>query len=144
MNGLARGFLDKVLGKEKFNVFLLEDNALFLHSLKAQLTKDFGEGISISAFSNSVDLKNQMSECPKVVVMDYHLDEHSDIEGVELIKRLKWSNPSTKIIVLTSEEKVDVAMHCYEHGADNYIKKDINAINKLIKELVYKKDLSKH
>lgn len=32
-------------------------------------------------------------------------------------------------------------MQCYEHGADNYIKKDLGAINRLIKEIVYKKDL---
>ncbi len=141
MSGFAREILGKLMRKEKFSVFLLEDNNLFLYSLKTQLAKNFGDEVSIKTFSNSVDLKASMSECPNVVVMDYHLDDDSDMEGVDLIKRLKWSNPSTKLVVLTSEEKVDIALNCYENGADNYIKKDINSVNVLIKELMYKKDL---
>ena len=141
MGSFAREIFGRFIGKERFTIFLLEDNKLFLNSLKAQLSQSCGGDVDIKAFSDSKTLIENMCDCPGVVVMDYHLDEESSIEGVDLINRLKWSNPSTKLIVLTCEEKVDVAMKCYEAGADNYIKKDLNAIKVLIKELVYKKDL---
>lgn len=89
MKSIAREIFGKFLNKEKYKVFLLEDNALFLHSLKSQLVKSFEEDVIIKTFTNSVDLKAQMSDCPSLVVMDYYLDERSDLEGVDLIKRLK-------------------------------------------------------
>ena len=141
MTRFAKDILDRILGKEKFKVFLLEDNRLFLESLKFQLDRSFDGEVEVRAFQNSKTLKECMSECPDVVVMDYHLDEYSDMEGVELIKRLKWSNPSSKLIVLSCEEKVNVAMQCYEHGVDNFIKKNIDSIRVLMKELIYKRDL---
>ena len=141
MTRFAKDIVDRILGKEKFKVFLLEDNRLFLESLKFQLDRSFDGEVEVRAFQNSKTLKECMSECPDVVVMDYHLDEYSDMEGVELIKRLKWSNPSSKLIVLSCEEKVNVAMQCYEHGVDNFIKKNIDSIRVLMKELIYKRDL---
>lgn len=141
MTRFAKYMMNSILGKEKFKVFLLEDNRLFLESLKFQLDKSFEGEIEVRAFQNSRTLRECMSECPDVVVMDYYLDEYSDMEGVELIKRLKWSNPSSKLIVLSCEQKVNVAMECYEHGVDNFIKKNIDAIRVLMKELIYKRDL---
>lgn len=134
-----------VIGKffsKKFSVFLLEDNEMFLTSLKFSLIKAFDKDIDVREFTDSKGLAQNMSDCPDVVVMDFHLDEKSNLEGLELIKRLKWSNPSTKIIVLTCEESFEIALQCYEAGADNYIRKNIDAVKKLVQELVYKKDLA--
>lgn len=135
-----RELMHKLFGK-KFSVFLLEDNELFLTSLELSLKTAFDKEIEIMTFTNSDALCQNMSGCPDVVVMDFHLDENSKLEGLALIKRLKWSNPNTKIIVLTCEERFDIALQCYELGADNYVTKNIDAVKKVVQELVYKRDL---
>lgn len=143
MGSIASELLRGFLGIEKFKVFVLEDNKLFLKGLENQLNKAFQGDIIVKSFETSGDLLNSLSECPHIILMDYHLDDRSKIEGEELIKRLKWSNPSSRIIVLTSEEKSEVAYRCYDCGAENYIIKSIDSIKKVMKEIMYSKDLLK-
>lgn len=137
-----KGLMERFFKKPSFKVFLVEDNKLFLQTLKVSMVKEFGSDIEISAYTESKSLVERMDEFPNVLVMDYHLDSASDIEGIELVKYVRLKSPSTEIIVLTGEDDVQKALECYKNGVTNYIKKDFTAVNRLMKEIVYKKDLS--
>ena len=132
----------KLFKKQAFKVFVLEDNKMFLESLKFSLNKSFQKNIEVSTFSESNSLIRGLTISPNVLVMDYHLDDDSIIDGIELVKYVRAHHPNTQIIVLTNENKVKTALECYKEGVSNYIKKDIGSVNKLIQELIYKKDLS--
>lgn len=141
MGNIVRDILSCLFGAERFKVFVLEDNQLFLKGLEAQLIQTFDNDIDIKSFQTSNEMLVNLSECPHIILMDYHLDDRSKLEGLALIKQLKWSNPSSKIIVLTCEDKPKTAYECYEAGADNYIIKSISSIKKVMKEIMYRKDL---
>lgn len=134
-------FFNKIIKKQKFRVFLLEDNVLFLKTLHSSLDSSFGDNVSLESFSNSKSLMKAFGETPNVLVMDYNLDENSDIEGIELVKKIREDYPNTQIIVLTNESDIRKASACYEAGAANFIRKDLNSIKRVVKELMYKKDL---
>jgi len=134
--------LGKLFKKQAFKVFVLEDNKMFLESLKFSLGKSMEDNVEVTTFSESNSLIKGLTFSPNVLVMDYHLDDDSVIEGIELVKYVRTHHPTTQIIVLTSEDKVQTALECYKEGVSNYIKKDIGSIKKLVKELIYKKDLS--
>lgn len=141
MSNWSTGVLGKLFRKQTFKVFVVEDNRMFLESLKFSLGKSFGDNVELKAFSESNSLIKDLTTSPNVLVMDYHLAEDSIIEGIELVKYVRIHHPSTQIIVLTSENNVQTALECYKEGVSNFMKKDIGAIKKLVKELVYKKDL---
>jgi DNA-binding NarL/FixJ family response regulator len=143
MSNWSRGILDKLYNRQAFKVFVLEDNRMFLESLKFSLNKSFDKKLELTTFSESSSLIKGLTISPDVLVMDYHLDDDSIIEGIELVKYVRSHHPKTQIIVLTSENRLQTALDCYKEGVCNYIKKDNGSINKLIKELSYKKDLSK-
>lgn len=128
--------------KEVFKVCLVEDNKMFLQTLKTSLVKEFGEDLEVFAYSDSRSLIEKIQDLPNLLVMDYHLDDNSDIEGIELVKYVRETSPDTQIIVLTGEDNVEKALECYNNGVTNYIKKDFTAIKRLMKEIVYKRDLS--
>lgn len=132
-----------LFGAQKFSVFLLDDNRLYLKGLQKHLENKLGEQVKIKSFLTSDDLIAAMKDGPNVVVVDYHLDEKSSVEGLSLVSNLSRLYPETEIIVLTSEENVDVALRCYDEGASNFIKKNLNAIEHVVKELLYKIDLAK-
>lgn len=134
-------FFNKIIKKQKFKVFLLEDNMMFLKHLQASLASSFGDNVSLASFSESNTMIEAFSETPNVLVMDYNLDNRSVIDGVELIKKIKVDYPNTQIIVLTNESNLKKAAACYDAGAANFIRKDLNSIKRLVKELMYKKDL---
>lgn len=133
---------EMIFGKEDFKIFLLEDNQMFLESLKMSLSNTFANGVKLSAYNESNSLIDELKNAPDVLVMDYYLDEKSEVEGIELIKYVREKCPFTQIIVLTGEKKIEKAKACYNEGVTNYITKDVNSIRKVMQEIIYKKDLA--
>ena len=130
MNNWSKEILGKIYKRQAFKVFVLEDNRMFLESLKFSLSRSFDKKIELSTFSESNSLIKGMEHAPNVLVMDYHLDDDSIIEGLELVKYVREHHPKTQIIVLTSEKRLQTALEFYKKGVSNYIKKDIGSINK--------------
>jgi DNA-binding NtrC family response regulator len=65
---------------------------------------------------------------PDIVVLDYNLPNTT---GIDLLKEIKNFNDQIKTILISGQEKVDVVIEAFENGAEEYIKKDDNAITML-------------
>lgn len=127
--------LIKRANKKPFSIFLLEDNKLYLRGISSQLRSNFGSHIRLNSFSRSGNFLNSLRKKPEIAVVDYHLDENSEIEGLNLIKELKKTSPSTRIIVLTGEKTIDTAIKCLNIGATDYIIKEGNALDKVANDI---------
>jgi len=80
--------------------------------------------------SSGEDCLRQLDFEPKIVVLDYALP---GINGLEVLKKIKERSPKTKVIVLSGQQNVQVAADFIENGAIEYIQKDNNAIEKLVR-----------
>ena len=107
---------------EPIKLFLVDDDALFLKSLEIEFMQhaDF----TIETFATGELCMASLSHNPDVIILDYHLD------GMDKIKSY---NPDIPVVMLSSQDKIDVAINCMHHRAFDYVVKSETAFMRLQK-----------
>jgi two-component system, OmpR family, response regulator len=116
---------------KEIKLFLVDDDALFLKSLEIEFLQhtDF----SVKTFSSGEKCLENMSEKPDLIILDYHLDGHDKnaMNGIDTLGKIKIINPDIPIVMLSSQDKIDVAVRCMHHGAFDYVVKSETAFIRL-------------
>ena len=78
-----------------------------------------------------------LSQKPDVIILDYHLDsvEKNAMNGIETLDKIKAFNPNIPVIMLSSQDKIEVAINCMHHKAFDYIVKSETAFIRLQKAI---------
>ena len=117
----------------KIKLFLVDDDALFLKSLEIQFLQhaDF----EIETFATGELCLLGLSNTPDVIILDYHLDgiDKMAMNGTETLDRIKSINATIPVIMLSSQDKIDVAINCMHHKAYDYVVKSETAFVRLQK-----------
>lgn len=121
------------MNNEKIKLFLVDDDAFFLKSLEI----DFLERADfiIETYSSGELCIENLSHCPDVIVLDYYLDsiDKTAMNGLETLDKIKASNPNIPVVMLSSQDKIDVAIECMHHQAFDYVVKSETAFMRLQK-----------
>lgn len=100
------------------NLFIVDDNKLTLTGLKSYLQERFGDGINIFTFLTGATALEKLDKDTNIVILDYHLENEN---GNDILKSIKEKNPSTEVIMLTSNEQVGVAIDSFRKGATDFV-----------------------
>jgi DNA-binding NtrC family response regulator len=121
--------------EKKILLFLVDDDALFLRSLEIEFTQNTKAGIKTFA-TGELCLIN-LSLNPDVIILDYFLDgvDKKAIDGLETLDRIKAVNPQVPVIMLSSQDNIEVAVNCMKHQAFDYIVKSETAFIRLQKAI---------
>jgi two-component system OmpR family response regulator len=118
---------------EKIKLFLVDDDVVFLKSLEIEFLQhaDF----TINTFSTGELCMENLSLHPDVIILDYHLDEvdKAAMNGLSTLDKIKAYNPDIPVIMLSSQDKIDVAINCMHHRAFDYVVKSETAFMRLQK-----------
>ncbi len=121
------------MNKEKIKVFLVDDDALFLKSLEIEFKEhaDF----DIETYPTGELCMENIAHSPDVIVLDYHLDGivKDAMNGTETLDMIKTYNPDIPVVMLSSQDKIDVAIDCMHHRAIDYVVKSETAFLRLRK-----------
>ncbi len=119
--------------KDKIMLFLVDDDAVFLKSLEIEFLQhaDF----IIDTFSTGELCLENLSQNPDVIILDYHLDgiDLNAMNGIETLDRIKAFNPDIPVVMLSSQDKIEVAINCMHHRAFDYVVKSETAFVRLQK-----------
>ncbi len=119
--------------ESKIKLFLVDDDILFLKSLEIEFLQhaDF----IIETFATGEKCIANLSNTPDVIILDYHLNgiEKTAIDGIETLDKIKAMNPDIPVIMLSSQDKIDVAINCMHHRAFDYVVKSETAFLRLQK-----------
>lgn len=119
----------------KIKLFLVDDDALFLKSLEIEFKQhaDF----EIETFASGESCLENLSHHPDVIILDYHLDgiNTNAINGIETLDRIKNVNKDIPVIMLSSQDKIEVAINCMHHMAYDYVVKSETAFLRLQKNI---------
>jgi two-component system OmpR family response regulator len=119
--------------EEKIKLFLVDDDALFLKSLEIEFLEhaDF----SIETYATGELCMESLSHNPDVIILDYQLDgiEKNAMNGMETLDKIKNYNPDIPVVMLSSQDKIDVAINCMHHRAFDYVVKSETAFIRLQK-----------
>lgn len=118
---------------DKILLFLVDDDAVFLKSLEIEFLQhaDF----DIKTFSSGELCLEKISQNPDVIILDYHLDgiNKNAMNGMETLDKIKTINPDIPVVMLSSQDKIEVAIGCMHHRAFDYVVKSETAFMRLQK-----------
>jgi DNA-binding NtrC family response regulator len=121
------------MSKEKIKLFLVDDDAVFLKSLEIDFLEraDF----TIETFATGELCIANLSHDPDVVILDYSLDgiEATAMNGIQTLDKIKAYNQDIPVVMLSSQDKIDVAIDCMHHRAFDYVVKSETAFVRLQK-----------
>jgi len=120
---------------KKIKLFLVDDDALYLKSLEIEflLHGDF----EIETYATGELCIENISRDPDVIILDYYLDgiEQNAMNGIETLDKIKAYNPEISVVMLSSQDKIDVAINCMHHKAFDYVVKSETAFIRLQKAI---------
>ena len=119
--------------ERKIKLFLVDDDAVFLKSLEIEFLQhaDF----IIETFATGELCIKYLSHNPDVIILDYHLDgiDKNAMNGLDTLDKIKDLNPDVPVVMLSSQDKIDVAISCMHHKAYDYVVKSETAFMRLQK-----------
>lgn len=119
----------------KIKLFLVDDDAVFLKSLEIEFIQhtDF----IVETYSTGELCIANLSKKPDVIILDYHLDgiDPTAMNGIETLDKIKEYNPDIPVVMLSSQDKIDVAISCMHHKAFDYVVKSETAFLRLQKNI---------
>jgi two-component system, OmpR family, response regulator len=119
--------------KNKIRVFLVDDDTVFLKLLEIEFLEhaDF----EIETYTTGELCVENLSHKPDIIILDYLLDgvERDVMNGLETLDKIKAFDSNIFVIMLSAQDKIDVAVNCMHHGAFDYVVKSETAFLRLQK-----------
>jgi two-component system, OmpR family, response regulator len=119
--------------ENKIKIFLVDDDALFLKLLEIEFLKhaDFAIETYPTGELCIAHLKNN----PDIIILDYYLDsiDKEAMNGMATLDKIKTANADIPVIMLSSQDKIEVAIECMHHRAYDYVVKSETAFLRLQK-----------
>lgn len=118
---------------EKIKIFLVDDDALFLKSLEIDFLEN-GDFIIETYPTGELCMAN-LSHDPDVIILDYFLDgiDATAMNGIDTLDKIKAFNQNIPVVILSSQDKIEVAVNCMHHRAFDYVVKSETAFVRLQK-----------
>jgi AraC-like DNA-binding protein/CheY-like chemotaxis protein len=125
--------LNEITRENKVKIFLVDDNPIFLKSLEIQFL-ELGNYVVETYTTGELCLKNLMHN-PDIIILDYHLNSifKNAMTGIETMDKINSLNANFPVIMLSSQDKIQVAVECMHHKAVDYVMKSETAFLRLQK-----------
>ncbi len=119
--------------ENKIKLFLVDDDALYLKMMEIEFLQkaDF----VIEKFTTGEMCLASLTHTPDVIILDYNLEgtDKRSMTGLDTLDRIKGFNADIPVVILSSQNKIDVAITCMHHRAYDYVVKGETAFISLQK-----------
>ena len=119
--------------EKKVKLFLVDDDVVFLKSLEIEFLES-GDFEIETFVSGELCIKN-LSRRPDVIILDYLLDgvDKDCMNGIETLDKITAIDPDIPVVILSAQDKIEVAVDCMHHKAFDYVVKSETAFMRLQK-----------
>lgn len=119
----------------KIKIFLVDDDSVFLKSMEIEFS--YRNEYSIETYSSGELCIENIVNKPDVVILDYHLDgiDKNAMNGLQTLDKIKEIDRGIPVIMLSSHDKIDIAVSCMDHRAFDYVVKSETAFVRLQKAI---------
>lgn len=119
--------------ESKIRLFLVDDDELFLKSLQVKFLNE--ADFEIETFISGEECIKHLGHKPDLIILDYHLDgiDKTAMNGIEALDKILEMEPGLPVIMLSSQDKIEVAIDCMHHRAFDYVVKSETAFVRLQK-----------
>ncbi len=120
------------MATDKRYLFLVDDEPIQNEMLKDFLNERFLYDTII--FDNGEQALAEMEEYkPEIMILDYHLNNSNPEakNGLDILKLVKDTHPATQVVILSGQDKMDVAVNTMKYGAFDYVVKGESAFARI-------------
>jgi two-component system OmpR family response regulator len=121
--------------ENKIKLFLVDDDAIYLKLLEIEFRQhaDF----DVETFATGELCVQNLLHSPDIIILDYHLNgiEKNAMNGLETLDKIKAFKQDMPVVMLSSQDKIEVAINCMHHKASDYVVKSETAFIRLQKTL---------
>lgn len=110
-----------------YKIFIVEDDKWYNNFLQYAIS--LNPEYVVESFFNAKDVLANLHKKPDLITVDYSLP---DINGDELIKKIKDQLPEAQILVISGQEDVQTAIQLLKLGVYDYIIKDEDTKHRLL------------
>ena len=131
---------------DKIKLFLVDDDVLFLRGLEIEF-QEHGNFDIETFVSGELCIENLVAN-PDIIILDYLLDgvNKNSMNGIETLDLIKTFDESIPVVILSAQDKIEVAVNCMHHKAFDYVVKSETAfmrIQKIINNIFQFRKLEK-
>jgi DNA-binding NtrC family response regulator len=117
----------------QIKLFLVDDDEVFLKSMEIDFLQ-LGN-FTVETFATGEACMTDIASLPDIIILDYHLNgiDKNAMNGIETLDKIKASNQDIPVIILSSQDNIEVAIDCMHHKAFDYVVKSETAFVRLQK-----------
>jgi DNA-binding NtrC family response regulator len=121
--------------EKQITIFIVDDDPLFLKNLEIEFT--LNGDFHLKTFASGELCLENLGLKPDIIILDYYLDgmNNNAINGLETLIRIKATHAYIPVIMLSSQDKIEVAVNCMHHDAFDYVVKSETAFLRLRKNI---------
>jgi len=110
-------------------IFIVDDDPAQAMMLQDYLGKY--SWIKSTIFNSGEECLKNLHLNPQIVFLDYNFDlAGSDLDGLDILKEIKAKKPETEVVMISGQDKIDVAVNTMKYGAFDYVVKSESAFHR--------------
>lgn len=111
-------------------IFFIEESVIYKDLIVGYLQQNKFQNIKV--FQGGDECVKNLHLNPDIIILDYSIE---GISGLELMKKVKLTNPSIDFIFLSGQNDVEIAVSILKLGASDYVVKNDKAPKRLVKAI---------
>ena len=111
---------------EVLSILVVDDDAQMLRTIKDILRLRGYSAIIAATGGQALEITREMKEAPAVALVDLQLP---DMDGIELIRRLREIAATTEVVILTGNASIDSAVRALREHSNDYLVKPVQPDN---------------
>ncbi len=114
-------------------IFLVDDDPVFLNLLEIEFLEN-GD-FDIETYESGEQCIENLENKPDVIILDYLFDNIGEtaMNGLATLDKIKDFDPEIPVIILSAQDKIEVAVNCMHHKATDYVVKSETSFLRLKK-----------
>ncbi len=116
------------MNSQRLNLFIVNDNPLVVTGLQDYLNDKFGGSLNISAFQSIESVIKMIKMDTDMVILDFVMKDHN---ADDVLKSIKEINSKTKVILLSSNQDVSMAIESFRNRDTDIVIKGEKAGRKI-------------
>jgi two-component system response regulator AtoC len=113
--------------ENQFKIFVVDDDTWYSNLLEH--TVKLNPDHEVYKFHTAKECLDNLHFGPQIVTLDYRLP---DMEGLDVLKKIKAHDSSIEVIVISEQDKIDTAVDLLKAGAYDYIVKSKDIRDRLL------------
>lgn len=105
--------------QRKAKLFIVDDDELYSVFLRYKLSKS--RDFEIEIYKDGSSVIADTDKMPELLILDYKLLK---MTGEVVLQEFKKKSPQTRVIILSSQEDIDIALNLFDQGIDDYVVKN--------------------